>query len=440
METNKIYDLLGIGIGPFNLSLATMLQDHPQINALFIDQKDTFDWHPGLNLPWARLQVPYLADMITLANPKSKFTFLNYLHETGNLFRFCAQENIFPLRIEYNNYCKWVVAELQNLKFSQRCENITYDEKEEIYTIQTSNYSCNKTFHAKRLVIGIGTQPYIPEAISLTGENNIVHSSGYLSHKSQILNSKKVTIVGSGQSAAEIYYDLLQQADNFTNLDWFTRSRNIAPMDYSRFALEMATPDYVEYFYNLPMRAKKEVLANQNYLYKGINQELIKQIHDSLHILHTSCHPCTTRVYTSMKLREAVKENQNLQMTFHHRDTHNSINHQTNFLVLATGYDQKPPAFLKGINKKINCLNDHKYDVSNNYTIDDRQSIFVQNADLHSHGFNSADLGLAQYRNMVILNSILGREAYRIETNTTFQSFGPPPPNDMSKSLKGESL
>ena len=52
------YDLLGIGLGPFNLGLAALCHDIPKLSTAFIEQKDGFDWHPGLLLPGARLQVP----------------------------------------------------------------------------------------------------------------------------------------------------------------------------------------------------------------------------------------------------------------------------------------------------------------------------------------------------------------------------------------------
>jgi lysine N6-hydroxylase len=64
------------------------------------------------------------------------------------------------------------------------------------------------------------------------------------------------------------------------------------------------------------------------------------------------------------------------------------------------------------------------YALNRNHFIDNRSSIFVQNADLHSHGFNSADLGMGPYRNATILNLILGREHFKLEENIAFQRFG----------------
>ena len=76
MENNKIYDIIGIGIGPFNLGLAALLEPVESINSLFLDQADGFDWHPGLMLDNATLQVPFMADLVTMADPKSKYSFL----------------------------------------------------------------------------------------------------------------------------------------------------------------------------------------------------------------------------------------------------------------------------------------------------------------------------------------------------------------------------
>ncbi len=51
-------------------------------------------------------------------------------------------------------------------------------------------------------------------------------------------------------------------------------------------------------------------------------------------------------------------------------------------------------------------------------------SVFIQNAEKHTHGFNAADLSLGPYRNAVIINSMLGRDYYPVDGNTAFQHFG----------------
>ncbi|WP_242423922.1 SidA/IucD/PvdA family monooxygenase, partial [Frankia sp. EI5c] len=40
------YDLLGVGLGPFNLSLAALADGVPGLRAVFLDQAESFHWHP----------------------------------------------------------------------------------------------------------------------------------------------------------------------------------------------------------------------------------------------------------------------------------------------------------------------------------------------------------------------------------------------------------
>ena len=64
-------------------------------------------------------------------------------------------------------------------------------------------------------------------------------------------------------------------------------------------------------------------------------------------------------------------------------------------------------------------------DVHRNYTIDINNSeIFVQNVELHSHGFVTPDLGMGAYRNSRIINTITGKEIYKVEERIAYQEFG----------------
>ena len=51
-------------------------------------------------------------------------------------------------------------------------------------------------------------------------------------------------------------------------------------------------------------------------------------------------------------------------------------------------------------------------------------TLFVQNAELHTHGVGAPDLGLGAHRNAVIVNALCGREVYAVRERNVFQSFG----------------
>lgn len=92
--------------------------------------------------------------------------------------------------------------------------------------------------------------------------------------------------------------------------------------------------------------------------------------------------------------------------------------------MLATGYRYRVPDFLAPVLHRIRRDPQGRYDVTRDYAIDvTGNGVFVQNAELHTHGFAAPDLGMAAYRNSRIIRQLLGREHYRVETAIAFQEF-----------------
>ena len=50
--------------------------------------------------------------------------------------------------------------------------------------------------------------------------------------------------------------------------------------------------------------------------------------------------------------------------------------------------------------------------------------VYVQNAELHTHGVGAPDLGLAAWRSATILNTLTGKEPYPLPRRTAFTTFG----------------
>ena len=97
-----MFDIIGIGIGPFNLSLASLLNHKDcHLKTVFFDKKEKFIWHQGMLMPDTTLQVPFLADLVTMVDPTNKYSFLNYLQEKQRLFQFYFKESFFLPRIGY---------------------------------------------------------------------------------------------------------------------------------------------------------------------------------------------------------------------------------------------------------------------------------------------------------------------------------------------------
>ncbi|NEA32340.1 lysine N(6)-hydroxylase/L-ornithine N(5)-oxygenase family protein [Streptomyces sp. SID13031] len=107
-------DILGIGFGSSNLSLAIAIEEfndrHPagrRLTARFVDVRRQFGWHDGMLLPGATMQISFLKDLVSLRTPTSPFTFLNYLQEQGRLSDFINLKTFFPTRREFHGYLSW---------------------------------------------------------------------------------------------------------------------------------------------------------------------------------------------------------------------------------------------------------------------------------------------------------------------------------------------
>jgi lysine N6-hydroxylase len=427
MSDTKIIDFVAVGIGPFNLGLACLTEPIDGLEGVFLDKNSKFDWHPGMLLQDTTLQIPFMADLVTLADPTSPFSFLNYIKKQGRMYSFYIKENFLLLRNEYNQYCQWVTEQLPNLFFNTEVAHIQYNKKDAHYVV-TSKCTLTdelKIYKARKLVLGTGTQPYVPECCKpLKGK--AFHSSSYLKHKSLLQSKKSITILGSGQSAAEIFYDLLQDIETKGyQLNWITRSPRFFPLEYSKLTLEMTSPEYVDYFYNLPQDKKDYLIQNQKHLYKGINQDLIADIYDLIYTKQLT-NDVKISLRTNSELTKA-KYNENydaFDLELHQIEQDKQYRHQTGALILATGYTYQKPEFVEGIADHIRWDDKNRYAVHRNYSIDKKgKDIYIQNAELHTHGFVTPDLGMACYRNSFIIRELTGKEYYPIEKRIAFQQF-----------------
>ncbi|MCR1785090.1 SidA/IucD/PvdA family monooxygenase [Nocardioides carbamazepini] len=421
------HDFVGIGLGPFNLGLACLtdpLRASDDLDGVFLEARDGFDWHPGMLLDDASLQVPFLADLVTMADPTSRWSFLSYLKQTGHLYPFYIRESFYPLRKEYDDYCRWAAESLPSVRFGQRVTEVTHDGT--AYVVRSA---AGETWRTRRLVLGIGTSPRVPDPLRPLVDHGIAtHSADYLSRKAELQQQERITIVGSGQSAAEIYQDLLAEApDRGYELVWLTRSPRFFPMEYTKLTLEMTSPEYGAYHRALPIDTRDRLAREQRHLFKGISGDLVDAIFD-LHYQQrvTGVGPRTT-LLTNTEVRGARPVTGGSELDLLHVETGESFGLATGGLVLATGYAPTRPAFLDGVRDRIRYDARGRYDVAADYSVDVRGGeIFVQNAEEHTHSLLAPDLGMGPYRNSVIVAAMLGREVYPVEKQVAVQTFGVP--------------
>lgn len=255
----QLHDLVCVGFGPASLAIATAL--HDKLSALsneepsssskvqfpkvaFLERQPRFAWHAGMLVPGATMQITFIKDLATLRNPKSDFTFLNYLHSRQRLVHFANLGTFLPLRLEYEDYLRWCAdwfAEV--VHYNQEVLDIIPEDS--LSTNGTINSflirsresvtGAINTYRARHVVISVGGKPNMPHSLPLN-HPRIIHSSAYAQFDPRILkenqNPPSFAIIGSGQSAAEIFNDLRSRYP-YAKTSWIIRGAALRPSDDS---------------------------------------------------------------------------------------------------------------------------------------------------------------------------------------------------------------
>lgn len=426
------HDLIGVGLGPFGLSLAALADGVPELDAVFVDQRDSFSWHPGLLLEGATLQVPFLADLVTLVDPTSPWSFLSYLREEGRLFRFYLAERFLVPRREYDAYLRWVAHSLPSCRFGTRVEAVSWDAEAELFQVTTTDVATGRRrrIEGRTVVLGVGTEPVVPEAFTGVLGKRVVHVADYLDTRPLLLDAGDVTVVGSGQSGAEVFLDLLQsQPGTGSSLRWLSRTRAFAPMEYSKLGLEHFTPDYTAYFHGLSEHARDELVSSQWQLYKGISAETIAAIYDLLYERTVDGRSVDTELRPGIGVTGAEVRGDRVRLTCEHAAQQSAFEVETDAVVLATGYAPRRPSFLGPLLDLLDLDDQGRYRVGGDYRVATAPTVtgglYVQNAEAHTHGVGAPDLGLGAWRAATILSAVTGRRLLPADQGA-FTSFGAP--------------
>ncbi len=465
------YDIVGVGLGPFNLSLAALLEEHRQNagdetpRALFLEARDRFDWHPGMILPGTTLQVPFFADLVTMAAPTSRFTFLNYLHEHGRLYNFYFYEDFKIYRKEYNRYCQWVSESLESCCFGARVtdvrretpgDNPNADEGYRVFYSDADGRTHSVT--AANIVLGYGTRPTVPACVRENAHPGVFHTAAFAENRERVQRARRAIVVGSGQSAGECVLEILNTAPD-VELHWYTRGDGFLPMEYSKLGLEFFSPEYIDYFHGLPQADRDRIRSGQDLYYKGMSSVTIGQIYDALY--ERSIDPDASRpvLMGGVELTDlranANAESQDdafaYQLELRHREEGAVFAEAADVIILGTGYEHALPEFLDNLMPELAVDDQGRLRISRDYRAlksTDRETrnpeglngpaksqVFIQNGEIHTHGIGAPDLGLGAYRASMIANALLGKQHYRIRTKNVFQHFGtrgPAGPNPTS--------
>lgn len=424
---HEIYDVIGIGFGPSNLSLAIALEEYRandpenEISARFFERQSSFGWHRNMLLPSATMQISFLKDLVTFRNPTSSFSFIAFLHASGRLPQFVNNQDFFPTRQEFHQYLEWAQEQVaERVVYGSRVTSIRLPQSDgpelsdrlRLEVVDAAD-GVGRVVEARNVVISTGLVPSMP--VGTERDERVWHSSEFL-EKYRRMNPgelRRVAVVGAGQSAAEItrfLYDELPHAEVWAIIP----SYGYSVADDTPFANQVFDPAAVDdYYFGTAQTREAFWRYHRNTNYSVVDDEVIRDLYrreyddnvrgvKRLQILNLS------RV-TSVK-RAGAETRVSLQVG------PDSEVRELDFdaLVCATGYSTMEPTDLLG-DLDRHCLRDEggRYRVERDYRLvtdsSMRCGIYLQGGTEHTHGLTSSLLSNIAIRSGEIAESIVAR-------------------------------
>jgi lysine N6-hydroxylase len=409
------HDVVGIGCGPSNLSLAALAHPLEDLSTVFLERHAEFAWHPGLRFEDSRLQVSYLKDLVTLVDPTSRFSFLNFLAVEGRLYRFLNAGIEDVTRLEFEQYYRWVADRIDAVRFGVAVRAVEFDGQ--LFIVKTDRAS----YRARHLAVATGQVTHIPGVAAAALGDAVFHASEF-SQRNVAKAGARTLVVGGGQSGAEIVHHLLTRWPSLPgDLTWVSSRENFLPRDDSAFVNEWFGPSYSTHFQGLAPHRRAALLKLQRLASDGIAESLLRAIYREFY-RHDYLDPrgLRHRLLPSHRLIDLRQQPtaRGWFATLWDEDTQEQQVVEADVVVLATGFRQQVPDCLAPLRDRLRMTADGvvlREDYSLEWDGPEDRRIFVLNGGSHTHGIADPNLSLLAWRAAVILNSVAGRMVYRID-------------------------
>jgi L-ornithine N5-oxygenase len=410
METQDVYDLVGVGFGPAGIALAVAMEDADETRpldehwrSLFIERAADSLWQPNMLLSGCDIQHHYLRDFATPRNPRSRFTFPCYLQQKGRLFSF-GHLGGNPGRIEWADYVEWVSRQVSHRALYGHqvasIEPVFSDSGREVELVrvqaQSTGNGSMRSCYARNVVLCTGRKPNVPSAFVPYLGPRVFHSNYYLRQIERLTPGeyRTVVVIGSGQNAIEILLDL---ADRFPNANIVSINRNngFRLYDLGHFSNECYFPEEVDYFYGLEKEARTRLFNEMKYTnYSSVDADVSRALYWRVYEDRVRGHQ-RIHVVKRSAVEEVLMEDERLHLGV--RDLYCGNRHtvSADLVVLCTGFvEEQVPSLLEPIRPFLRLDADGDLEVGRDYDVATvegfRVGIFLNGLTEHTHGISDA--------------------------------------------------
>ncbi|GFH35763.1 SidA/IucD/PvdA family monooxygenase [Streptomyces pacificus] len=278
-------DIIGVGFGPGNISLAVALQErYPHLRAIFLESRPGPTWQSGMLIDGSDIQNNPVRDLVTPANPRSRFSFINYLHETGRFFTYLNLGLHYPLRKEYAAYVEWVARTLDaDVRYDTEVTGVRRDSSHGGTGVV--ELADGTELRAPVIVAAPGRTPHIPAPFADADDPRVVHFTHYNQALEQLEGAEQpqIAVVGGSQSAVELLLDLRSRLPQ-ARVHGILRSFGFRQKDTSPFMDHVYFPEFVDYYYAASESSKRDLNADLRYTnYSAADIDVVHELYLRLH-------------------------------------------------------------------------------------------------------------------------------------------------------------
>lgn len=288
-----IFEIVAVGCGPANLSLAALAADLPWSTVaiptmLCVERKPAFSWHPGQMFPRSRMLSEYVRDLVTPVDPTSQYSFLSYLSQHGRLLDFINTGVTSPTRAEFTDYMAWVARSLRCIDFGSEGVCVSYDRQAATFALDVADANGrHREVHGRNIVLGVGAEPILPDGWERS-TSRLLHVSTAIPTIAR-LAPKRVAVVGGGQSGAELVLHLLREGvDGLHTIDWWFKEPYPRPLDTGHFTREVFSLSYMERRQGLPPDAVEHMTASERGAEHGVGPQTLADLYEAMYLARLS--------------------------------------------------------------------------------------------------------------------------------------------------------
>ncbi|KNC99504.1 uncharacterized protein SPPG_04897 [Spizellomyces punctatus DAOM BR117] len=442
------FDVLCVGFGPAGLAIAAAMADEKVISldtttadeslrVRFIEKQPSFLWHGGMLLDGTKMQISFLKDLATLRDPTSNFTFLKYLHENDRLVPFVNLGTWNPYRVEFNDYLSWAAKKFE--KFCDYGEQVMSVDPlihpqdgtvSQLRVTSRTSDGARIVRDTKNIIVAIGGQPRYPDfvhrsigsQVDQTTTPHLAHTSQYTYRVQQMLPdaeaSYRLAVIGSGQSAAEVFMDLGRRYPN-AEVNLIFRDSALRPSDDSPFVNEVFDPDRRDAFYAQTSEQRKSSLIRDKATnYSVVNENLINEIYGMMYMQRLPGSETRPKhaLMPNHSILDMHKSSGGITLTLRDSRSDNTTGYERTFdaVFLGTGYERFAHLdVLQPVLPYLNKDQDNKIVVGRDYRVSTtnacRAGIYVQGCCEDTHGLSDTLLSVLGVRGGEVLQSIQAR-------------------------------